>query len=300
MSLWRPLLLVWLVVGMVLAVTPSHAQDAPPDDPDDVRGKLFLRETDDFRFSGGKHFTTYAPSENNTTQEVELLQRGVTTATASWTQREPPANWTLEPGTEVEARFWLRGLRDMIPTYEPQEYDAPGEAMVKVHLYNGQDTQDSELPLTARSEEPLGSASVSWPYTEVPEGDVEIVLTIAVERGFTFAEGVEGRMFEFRVDVHGGRGVQGSPVRVLVQSAEHPSHIQVPGFPWDAMRMQQDISREAALCREAALRGESCPPSTGEEGIGENAPESGSLFGLPALAVLAALAGITWSIRRHS
>lgn len=264
----RLLILVWLVVGMT-AVTFGHAQDARPGDPESTRGTLYLRETLEFRFSGGKHFTTFPPSANNTTREVELMQSGVSTATAPWIKRVPPADWVLEEGAKVEAVLWLRGLRELIPTYEPREYDEPGHVTVRLSVFSGDKTREPEYYLMLPPPTPLGTASTSWRYDEVPEGDVEVRLTIPIESEYLFKrEGPNGR-FEFRVDVFGGRGVMGSPVRVLVQSEEHPSRIVVPGFPWDAMRERQEAARDAADCRVRTLEGQACgeagPPERGED-----------------------------------
>lgn len=257
------LLVLALLVLTGVSAGSASGQEAVPD----AQGTFWLAAGETDSVAGSRPFTTFPPTANDTTDEVPLRQSRIAEAEADWTIPSPVAPWTLDAGSEVEAVVWLDGLDALVPAYDPRNGGAAGDIEVVLSVWSGAQTRGDADALDGGAS-PLGEARASWSYAEVPAGPTEVRLALPIASAHTFDPNstANDSKFQFRIEVHGGRGTEGSPIEVLVGSTDHPSHIVVPGAPWATMRAAEAAMRAEEACRARVVQGLPCadgPPEAG-------------------------------------
>lgn len=237
-SVYPATLSPWIAVSTALflallmltpAILPAGAQEHGNADR-----VLYLSELAGEPTNDRWNFTTFAPGPDDPGLERHADQRGIPTFAADWYWFLPraPADWSVGQGDEWEFVLFIEGLDETLPLpgdwFDPKS--SAGQHEIQIDI------------LTSDTVYAKGSIRSALP--EVGQDIRSFKVVVEFDDDYTFTP--ENGPDHFRIDISvTGHGLsQKSPLVLHFGSQDHPSHLDAPEYPWQALRAMENGPQE--------------------------------------------------------
>lgn len=284
-----PLLAVSVLLGALGSAVVTGQDSSTPEVPTLWFGSEYGETV---VFDRPRYLSTIAPQENSSTERGYVMSGGGN-GSATWRGNAAAEPWVLEEGVVVRAHVWV-DFPMLVPYPDQPSLTNLSNPNLLTEFRFGVQIMFDRLV--------LAEGHVAWPYDDLPEGEHALVIDATVRERGEFSNETRQGFMDVRTVTRGARSNVTTAAYVLYGSLEHPSRVEVPGYPWESTNTQEAALVEAYHCLQRSLTGTPCedPTENGapntQRGTVEAVPAAWTLLPAALIATVAVIAA--WRARR--